>query len=467
MTAEEVKAENPASIPTEGEDITPKRDGGVLKLVKKEGYGDELPMIGDKVSVHYTGQLLDGSKFDSSLDRNEKFTFDLGKGQVIKAWDIAVATMKVGETCQIICKPEYAYGTAGSPPKIPPSATLVFEIELFDFEGEDVTVEEDRGIIRRIHMSGEGYSKPHEGSTVEIHLEAECAGRVFDSRDLTFEIGDGDSYDIPPGIEMAIQKMEKGEESIFYLKPKYGFGASGHEKFNIPPDANLQYRIKLKSFEKGKESWEMNTDEKLEQGAIVKEKGTQCFKEGKYKQAAVQYRKVISWLEHESGLSAEDEARVKALRVPAHLNLAMCYIKLREYPQAIENCNSALELESHNEKGLFRRGEARLAIKEYELARADFQKVLELYPTNKAAKAQVAMCQRKIKEERERDKKIYGNMFQKFAQQDARLEALKTKEKEALKEGEEKAPTEGEASEPTKTAHNGVEDQPQNMDIEA
>ncbi|KAG8534925.1 hypothetical protein GDO81_029915, partial [Engystomops pustulosus] len=96
--------------------------------IKKEGGGSETPMIGDKVSVHYTGWLLDGTKFDSSRDRKDKFTFDLGKGQVIKAWDIAVASMKVGEICRVTCKPEYAYGASGSPPKIPPNAVLIFEV---------------------------------------------------------------------------------------------------------------------------------------------------------------------------------------------------------------------------------------------------------------------------------------------------------------------------------------------------
>uniref|UniRef100_A0A3B4WMB8 peptidylprolyl isomerase n=1 Tax=Seriola lalandi dorsalis TaxID=1841481 RepID=A0A3B4WMB8_SERLL len=106
---------------------------GVCGLVKREGTGTELPMTGDKVFVHYVGTLLDGTHFDSSRDRGEKFSFELGKGQVIKAWDIGVATMKVGELCQLICKPEYAYGSAGSPPKIPPNATLVFEVSLRDF----------------------------------------------------------------------------------------------------------------------------------------------------------------------------------------------------------------------------------------------------------------------------------------------------------------------------------------------
>lgn len=109
-------------------DISPKNDGGVLKEILKEGEGDELPASGNKVSVHYTGTLLDGTKFDSSKDRNEPFTFTLGQSQVIKAWDIGVATMKKGEVAMLTCDAKYAYGKMGSPPKIPPDATLKFEV---------------------------------------------------------------------------------------------------------------------------------------------------------------------------------------------------------------------------------------------------------------------------------------------------------------------------------------------------
>ncbi|TFJ98494.1 IgGFc-binding protein-like [Platysternon megacephalum] len=392
------------------------------KVIKTEGTGTESPMIGDKVTVHYTGWLLDGTKFDSSLDRKDKFSFDLGKGEVIKAWDIAVATMKIGEICRITCKPEYAYGSAGSPPKIPPNATLIFEIELFEFKGEDLTEDEDGGIIRRIRTKGEGYSKPNEGALVELQLEGQHGDRVFDKRDLRFEIGEGENYDLPPGLEQAIQRMEKSEESVVYLKPSYGFGSAGKEKFQIPPNADLQYEVKLKSFEKAKESWEMNTEEKLEQSSIVKERGTQYFKEGKYKQATLQYKKIVSWLEHETGFSEEDDVKAKSLRLAALLNLAMCHLKLKEYALALENCSKALELDSSNEKGLFRRGEAHLAVNDFELARADFQKVLQLYPSNKAAKVQLLACQQKIREQHEREKKMYANMFQRLADKDSKPE---------------------------------------------
>lgn len=427
MTAEEQTSEGQHAIQMEGEDITPKKDGGVLKLVKREGTGTELPMTGDKVFVHYVGTLLDGTHFDSSRDRGEKFSFELGKGQVIKAWDIGVATMKTGELCQLICKPEYAYGSAGSPPKIPPNATLIFEVELFEFRGEDLTDDEDGGIIRRIITKGQGYSKPNEGASVEVTLEGTCDGRVFDERELKFEVGDGENLGLPAGVEKSIMAMEQGEEALFIIKSKYGFGNAGNAKYNIPGGATLQYKIKLTAFEKAKESWEMNTVEKLEQSVIVKEKGTQYFKEGKYKQASVQYRRIVSWLEHESGLSPDDENKAKALQLAAHLNLAMCFLKLQEPNQALENCDKALELDGSNEKALFRRGEALFGMKEFNRARDDFQRVLQLYPANKAAKSQVVLCQKRIKEQHEKDKRIYANMFQKFAERDSKKEADKGK----------------------------------------
>ena len=104
----------------------------LVKEVLAEGAG-ACPQLGDEVSAHYTGKLLDGTVFDSSVARGTPFTFTLGRGEVIKCWDEGFATMKRGERAVLQCAPSYGYGARGSPPKIPPNSVLRFEVELLSF----------------------------------------------------------------------------------------------------------------------------------------------------------------------------------------------------------------------------------------------------------------------------------------------------------------------------------------------
>lgn len=149
-------------------------------------------------------------------------------------------------------------------------------------------------------------------------------------------------------------------------------------------------------------------------------------------QAVIQYGKIVSWLEMEYGLSEKESKASESFLLAAFLNLAMCYLKLREYTKAVECCDKALGLDSANEKGLYRRGEAQLLMNEFESAKGDFEKVLEVNPQNKAARLQISVCQRKAKEHNERDRRVYANMFKKFAEQDAKEEASKALSKKAV-----------------------------------
>lgn len=93
------------------------------------GQGDEA-RDGDTLSVHYTGALTDGKKFDSSRDRGQTFDVTLGQGRVIAGWEQGLVGMKVGETRRLTIPPELGYGARGAGGVIPPNATLVFEVEL-------------------------------------------------------------------------------------------------------------------------------------------------------------------------------------------------------------------------------------------------------------------------------------------------------------------------------------------------
>lgn len=95
----------------------------------KVGDGAEA-VSGKKVTVHYVGTLTNGNKFDSSRDRGKGFSFELGRGQVIKGWDQGVAGMKIGGVRKLTIPPEMAYGDKGFSDLIPPNSTLVFEVEL-------------------------------------------------------------------------------------------------------------------------------------------------------------------------------------------------------------------------------------------------------------------------------------------------------------------------------------------------
>lgn len=106
-------------------------DSGLKYEDLAEGDGAVVE-AGQRVSVHYTGWLTDGSKFDSSVDRNDPFQFSLGKGMVIRGWDEGVQGMKIGGKRKLTIPPSLGYGAHGAGGVIPPNATLVFEVELLE-----------------------------------------------------------------------------------------------------------------------------------------------------------------------------------------------------------------------------------------------------------------------------------------------------------------------------------------------
>jgi len=111
-----------------------KTKSGLRYIVLKEGSGDNKPAKGSQVTAHYTGKLLSGKVFDSSVSRGKPIDFPVGIGRVISGWDEALLDMKKGEKRTLIIPPNLAYGPRGRPPVIPPNSTLVFDVELIEFK---------------------------------------------------------------------------------------------------------------------------------------------------------------------------------------------------------------------------------------------------------------------------------------------------------------------------------------------
>ncbi|KAL1339236.1 hypothetical protein AAHE18_U020500 [Arachis hypogaea] len=514
---------------------------GLKKKLLKEGEGWENPEAGDEVQVHYTGTLLDGTKFDSSRDRGAPFTFTLGQGQVIKGWDEGIRSMKKGENALFTIPPELAYGESGSPPTIPPKATLQFDVELLSWtsvkdickdgglfkkilvegekwenpkdpdevlvnyearledgtlvkksDGVEFTVEDghfcpalskaiktmkkgqkviltvkpqygfgekgrpahadegavppnatllitlelvswktvtnvtdDKKVMKKILTEGEGYERPNEGSIVKLKL----TGKLHDGTIFVKKGHDGegellefktDEEQVIEGLDKAMLTMKKGEVALLTIAPEYAFGSSEskQELAVVPPDSTVYYEVELVSFVKDKESWDMETPEKIEAAGKKKEEGNALFRAGKYVKASKRYEKAIKFIEYDTNFSIEEKKSAKDLKIACNLNDAACKLKLKDYKQAEKLCTKVLDLESTNVKALYRRAQAYIQLADLDLAEFDIKKALEIDPNNRDVKLEYRILKEKMKEYNKKEAKFYGNMFSKMTKLD-------------------------------------------------
>jgi len=402
-----------------GKEVQITTDGGLVKKILRDGEGWQTPVKGADVVVHYVGTLLDGSEFDSSRGRGEPFKFKLGVGQVIKGWDQGVATMRKGELALLTCKPEYAYGASGSPPKIPPNSTLQFEVELISWsDEEDVSPAKDGGIMKKLLQDGDaaGWETPREEAKVTVKVTGSVNGQIFEpEHQLEFVMGDEHVGD---GLETAISTLKKGQKARFTLKPNYAFGAQGDASKNIPPNATVVYEVELLDFVKEKESWDMTPDEKVASALKRKDEGNELFKASKFKRAIKKYKKALTFLDAEYGMSDEQKAKAKELKVPLYLNLAACKLSTKQFTEVLEDCKKALELDPNNVKGLVRQAKAHIELDGWEEARASLAKALEADPSNVDVKREQARLTKKIADQNAKEKKVFGGMFDKLSKMD-------------------------------------------------
>ncbi|KAH9584634.1 FK506-binding protein 5 [Schistosoma haematobium] len=246
-------------------DLSPCGDRGILKKVLREGYSDVKPCDGDTVVVHYVGTNYGGEKhgevFDSSRARDEKFEFTIGNGSVIRAWDVGVATMKLGEICELIASPDYAYKDG---------KTLKFEVELFETLGADVSRNKDGSIRKSTIRKGKDIYNPVAGAeaTIVFRNLTDSAENV----EVTYCVGDP-PLTVPEELDLCVRHMNTDEFSrvvVYKDKNSATEGADGHR---------VVYELTLKSFEKTKHlSGISSFSEQMAYANVLKEKANNFLK---------------------------------------------------------------------------------------------------------------------------------------------------------------------------------------------
>ncbi len=237
-----------------GDTIT--TETGLQYLIYEAGTGD-IPEKGDILVVHYTGTLEDGSKFDSSRDRDKPFEFPLGMGRVIRGWDEGFSSMRVGDKRRLIIPPELGYGSRDMG-RIPPNSTLIFDVELleikkpfvdhdFELPGEEIRTES--GLLMIEHVKGEG-DPPKAGQTVLVHYTGMLKdGTKFDSshdrgQPIKFTVGVGQ---VIPGWDEAIMTMPRGSKRTLIIPPELGYGDRAMGP--IPANSTLIFEVELVDFQ--------------------------------------------------------------------------------------------------------------------------------------------------------------------------------------------------------------------------
>ncbi len=238
-----------------GEKIVYKITESGLKYVITEQGNGVLAKTGDFVSVHYTGTLLDGTKFDSSYDRNEPISFKLGSGMVIKGWDEGIAFMHVGDKGRFEIPSDLAYGETANG-LIPANSTLVFEVELvstkpapvileFDVDGK-VAATTDSGLQFILVKEGSG-KKAAPGYTVTVHYTGYFEdGSIFDSsveRDQPFQFDLGMGRVIV-GWDEGVALMKVGDKARLIIPFQLAYGEEGFPGV-IPPKSTLIFDVEL------------------------------------------------------------------------------------------------------------------------------------------------------------------------------------------------------------------------------
>lgn len=423
VDATEVKVVKPKSkVEAEFENIE-------KRLAKKEKNEGRRPPRGSLVSVHFVGTFAkDGYEFDSSRDRNkgEPSVFYIGTGQVIRGWDVGVATMKPGEKARFTCRASYAYGPKGVEGRIPKNATLIFEIELISWTMED--------LYNGSHMKR---LKLRVGTGANAHYESVCRVDVAVLPGLTHET-DGEDVDnlptplhvktgwdvvlgetagLPVGLERALEKMCNGEEGLFTVDGS--LVDSDDAEWQITKGTTFRYLVSLAISVNHEDEDSYESEAKVQQAAMRKEQGNTYFSEKNWRGAELKYKRALDFL-YGWAAGQDDELRPQArqLELAIRGNLAQTMLNRGDNLSlrgCLDECDMAEDMTHPGDvarnKALFRRAKAFTLLHDYDGALADLNAILVTNPEITHVQAELKRVNKIINDHKVGEKKKFSKLF--------------------------------------------------------
>jgi len=439
-------------------------DGGVIKTVLKEGEGWATPKLADEVCVEITASVKGADKpFFSTPDGGVEFP--LTQGHLCEAVKTAVKTMKKGEHAKLIVTPECelfvlsiewiifrsyvfytnvgnrqnyvhikiiiiisarfffyfadGFGAAGLAPDVPANAALEIGLTLLSWKKVD-SVTADGAVVKKTLVETEEWQRPNAGASVTVaYIGRLTDGTIFDEHPASDPFTFTTDEEMAPceGFELAVMQMKRGEKALVSISPSYGFGAQGspQPKAAVPGDARLEYEIELVSFIKAKESWDMDTDEKLSAASDAKDKGNASFKAGKLERAVKQWERAKQCIENDDSFEPDKKRLAKELKRSCDLNLAAAHLKAKRPIDSRKAAEKVLQTDPFHLKALYRRAQSYIDTGDWVEAAQDIKKAIGVEPDNVDFK----MLARKLKSAETAASKgeaaLWANTFKKMA----------------------------------------------------
>jgi len=284
----------------------------------------------------------------------------------------------------------------------------------------DVSVAQDGGVKKKITTAApEGAEgPPPDGYEVEAHYTGTLVSdrSKFDSshdRNQTFKFTIGKGQVIK-GWDEGFGSMKVGEKATLKVRYDYAYGDTGSPP-KIPAKADLFFDVELIGFrEKPKERWQMSTEERLAHANKLKTEGTECFNERRFMEGAAKYEESASYGVDE-GISGNDvPEEERKLYVSCWSNAAMCYIRLKSWPDAVRATDHVLEIESEkstNIKALYRRGIARTHLGLYKEAKVDLMDAYKIDSKNKEVRKAFSQLKEEMAKAKSKEKAAFGGLF--------------------------------------------------------